>query len=309
VNPETQIEKLKVVVNASVQIHPALQGGAFAMLTYLEQMLHSAHVADRGHRHTDGKSEVCFFISRAVASAPAAQVLPQGGAEPDAEQASPHGLRSGASARRIGWSGLHDDKDDNMETGTSGNVHMAAQPEFQNKDGELFGFGPAFPRVDLKTVHPCDFDPVRLVGEWKPLPSTFMRSLHLKFRDFWRRETDAADLARQRAWAAHKIDLAPGTRVLVHYGLNVRAGIILRSGFDRYDTKYRVQEDGDDDMWIDKWRCTVALCEDGGGIRRRWGRSARGWGGEFHFSGPAPSGPSFDGLPPAACSRRCNADV
>jgi hypothetical protein len=51
------------------------------------------------------------LISHAVAIAPAAPVLPKGGAEPDAEQVSPHGLRSGAFARGMGWSALHDDKD------------------------------------------------------------------------------------------------------------------------------------------------------------------------------------------------------
>jgi hypothetical protein len=138
--------------------------------------------------------------------------------------------------------------------GTPVNVQLAAQPEFQNSVGELVNLGPVL-----------DFDALRLVGEWKPLPRTFMRSLHLEFPEFWRRESDAANLARQRAWAAHKVDLAPGTRILVHYGLNANPGVILRSGYGRYDTQYRVQEDGQKDKWIDKWRCAAAVCEDGGG--------------------------------------------
>jgi hypothetical protein len=135
-------------------------------------------------------------------------------------------------------------------------VHLTAQPEFQNREGEHFAM------EGERSAH--DFDAVRLIGEWKPLPRTFMRSLHLEFYEFWKRESDGANLARQRTWTAHNVDLAPGTRILVHYGLNVQRGVILRSGFGRYETQYRVQKDGREDMWIDKWRCEAFVSEDGG---------------------------------------------
>ena len=63
VNPESQNETVKVTVDASVKINPMQhQCGAMA-LEMLEHACSVHHVADRGHKASNGVSTITFYIS------------------------------------------------------------------------------------------------------------------------------------------------------------------------------------------------------------------------------------------------------
>ena len=74
-NPATAMEKVKLLIDSSVVVAPELQGGAHSVLDFLATASSLYAVADRGHRHSNGISEVSFLISRGVV--PTAQVSSQ----------------------------------------------------------------------------------------------------------------------------------------------------------------------------------------------------------------------------------------
>jgi hypothetical protein len=62
-NRVTCVEKVKVIVDPAIHVC-TVQPGAEMMLDYLEHSSTTAHVADRGHKHSKGQSEIVFYISR-----------------------------------------------------------------------------------------------------------------------------------------------------------------------------------------------------------------------------------------------------
>ena len=62
-NPSTGVQKIKVMVDPSVRVEPHLQMCTAMVLDIVETALHHYAVADRGHKHSSGISQVCFFVS------------------------------------------------------------------------------------------------------------------------------------------------------------------------------------------------------------------------------------------------------
>jgi len=69
VNPETGVQKIKVVIDPSFTIPLDQQFCTLSMLEFLTQLCFSHKVADKGHKHTSGISEVIFFITAPSSSA------------------------------------------------------------------------------------------------------------------------------------------------------------------------------------------------------------------------------------------------
>ena len=63
VNPVTGVQKIKVVIDPSCTIPLDQQFCTLNMLEFLAQLCFSHKVADKGHKHTSGISEVAFFIT------------------------------------------------------------------------------------------------------------------------------------------------------------------------------------------------------------------------------------------------------
>ena len=63
VNPVTGVQKIKVVVDPSCTIPLDQQFCTLNMLEFLAQLCFSHKVADKGHKHSSGISEVIFFIT------------------------------------------------------------------------------------------------------------------------------------------------------------------------------------------------------------------------------------------------------
>ena len=63
VNPATGVQKFKVVIDTSVQIPIEQQCCSLYMLDLLSNLCVSHRVADKGHKHTSGISEVSFYIT------------------------------------------------------------------------------------------------------------------------------------------------------------------------------------------------------------------------------------------------------
>ena len=68
VNPATGVQKFRVLCDKTVQVSMDMQFSSFAMLDLLTALNLSHRVADRGHRHSNGISEVTFFASGKVTS-------------------------------------------------------------------------------------------------------------------------------------------------------------------------------------------------------------------------------------------------
>eukprot|EP00933_Yihiella_yeosuensis_P010717 TRINITY_DN11752_c1_g2_i1.p1 TRINITY_DN11752_c1_g2~~TRINITY_DN11752_c1_g2_i1.p1 ORF type:complete len:285 (-),score=44.71 TRINITY_DN11752_c1_g2_i1:172-1026(-) len=64
-NPKTGIQKVKIVVDPSTRIEPQKQWCANSVLDMVAHACDACHVADKGHRHSSGLSEVHFYISNA----------------------------------------------------------------------------------------------------------------------------------------------------------------------------------------------------------------------------------------------------
>ena len=62
-NAETLNEKIRIHVYPEVRVECRYQTSASSMLDYIMAVCGSLHVADRGHRCSDGHSEVSFIIS------------------------------------------------------------------------------------------------------------------------------------------------------------------------------------------------------------------------------------------------------
>ena len=61
-NPSTTIQKVKIHVAPGVRIEPCFQVCMYSVLDMLQAAASHYHVADKGHKHTNGDSEICFFI-------------------------------------------------------------------------------------------------------------------------------------------------------------------------------------------------------------------------------------------------------
>ena len=78
-NPETSIEKIKIIISPSVRISPADQLCVCCVLDVVERAHWEFKVADKGHKHSNGDSEVVFYVSKGgtnvadVAEAPGVQ--------------------------------------------------------------------------------------------------------------------------------------------------------------------------------------------------------------------------------------------
>ena len=62
VNPATGMQKIKVNVDPSVQIPTAQQFCTLQMIEFLSSLCLTHRVTDKGHKHSNGKSEVVFYI-------------------------------------------------------------------------------------------------------------------------------------------------------------------------------------------------------------------------------------------------------
>ena len=62
-NPANSTEKIKLIVNPEVKIGMSHQFLVSQVLVMLDQCCDNAYVADRGHRHSNGHSEVCFYVN------------------------------------------------------------------------------------------------------------------------------------------------------------------------------------------------------------------------------------------------------
>ena len=62
-NPKTGVQKAKVVIDPSSRVEPNAQGCLLSALDLLADMGNRYHLADRGHRHSGGKSEISFYIT------------------------------------------------------------------------------------------------------------------------------------------------------------------------------------------------------------------------------------------------------
>jgi hypothetical protein len=164
-NPTTQVEKVRLLIDPTVHIDADWQVGAAIALDYLECASVHARIADRGHRHSSGISEVVFLITRAVevlhnpsrlTSGPTAQVpVPDVGAVP---------------ASALG--------EDSFEDGGPSGPVLAAGPHPPPE-------APAFPA----------FDPLVLVASWQELPNPAWNVVYSRFDSFrWRPAGDANEV-------------------------------------------------------------------------------------------------------------------
>ena len=60
VNPSTGVQKFKVLCDPTVQVFEDMQFSSFAILDLLSSFNSSHRVADRGHKHSNGISEITF---------------------------------------------------------------------------------------------------------------------------------------------------------------------------------------------------------------------------------------------------------
>ena len=63
-NPNTNIEKFKLLIDPGILVDPAAQQCVLAVLDVIEYAANCFHVADRGHKNSaSGISEVTFLVS------------------------------------------------------------------------------------------------------------------------------------------------------------------------------------------------------------------------------------------------------
>ena len=119
------------------------------------------------------------------------------------------------------------------------------------------------PKTDDETpaavVSDHGFDVLDVLHQWQPLPQDHMMSLYCEFPVYRAIAGAAINNAMETAWADNPTNIAPGTRVRVHYGVNSAYGTVLRRGYGRFCNDYRVLMELDGkDTWIDCWRCIAA---------------------------------------------------
>ena len=68
INGSTGIQKVKVVVDPREHIPMQLQYCTISMLDWLLELNNTHHIADKGHRHSSGVSEVAFYILKVASS-------------------------------------------------------------------------------------------------------------------------------------------------------------------------------------------------------------------------------------------------
>jgi hypothetical protein len=103
---QTGTENIETIVRPDVWIEPCFQTTTLAMLLFLSEAAERLHSADRGHRHSGGASEICFYISRGRAAH--STVLE--GFSPDGKNTMMHSFISGG----IGRVGCHPSSADNL---------------------------------------------------------------------------------------------------------------------------------------------------------------------------------------------------
>jgi hypothetical protein len=75
-NPTTSNEKFRLLVDPSVYVDPAHQQCVLSVLDAIHHAAKKFHVADRGHKHSSGVSEVTFHITHTSKVAGASLDLP-----------------------------------------------------------------------------------------------------------------------------------------------------------------------------------------------------------------------------------------
>eukprot|EP00929_Paragymnodinium_shiwhaense_P010188 TRINITY_DN11471_c0_g4_i1.p1 TRINITY_DN11471_c0_g4~~TRINITY_DN11471_c0_g4_i1.p1 ORF type:complete len:298 (+),score=50.48 TRINITY_DN11471_c0_g4_i1:101-994(+) len=63
VNPATQVQKFKVIIDEKTQVHPDHQICVQMVIELLASMTDLFCIADKGHRHSTGRSEVLFYLT------------------------------------------------------------------------------------------------------------------------------------------------------------------------------------------------------------------------------------------------------
>lgn len=216
-NPTTEIEKIKMVINPAIRVEPSLQICAASLLNYVECAISTFCVADRGHRHSSGISEVIFYISRGSRTQassseaganslgrvglPAAQDLPVAGAEPVSADIEHH---VASEARPV-------------------DIRL------------LIGSWQAMPSMLMVSVH-SKFEAFR-ARNGPILTRTARRN--------WERQRDLLP-------AGSKVVVLYG---LGNHYLGQKEGRILRSGFGRFADMYRLQMRYEEE-WMEMWRCS-----------------------------------------------------
>ena len=62
-NPDTLVQKVKIIICPEVRIESCCQGFMHIILDMVDAAAQTGSVADKGHKHSSGQSEVCFFLS------------------------------------------------------------------------------------------------------------------------------------------------------------------------------------------------------------------------------------------------------
>ena len=61
-NQDTFVQKIKLTVDPAIRVEPAHQGCILALLDMIQSLAGHAHIADKGHKHSSGISEVVFYL-------------------------------------------------------------------------------------------------------------------------------------------------------------------------------------------------------------------------------------------------------
>ena len=69
-NPSTQVQRVRFVITPRARVEPALQSGVCCLLDLLSNLPSGSSLADRGHKHSNGVSDVTFYITRNSSSVP-----------------------------------------------------------------------------------------------------------------------------------------------------------------------------------------------------------------------------------------------
>jgi hypothetical protein len=225
-NIATHSEKVKFVVKP--ETHQALPHECtliFAMLDYLARLVHISHISDRGHTHSDGQIEACFFIKHVAPASQSFELQVAKGTQADVSTArtSSHGVPA-AESRALGSELEVRHADIQKSAGTKSEVQSAADVGAPLGPVLAAGPHPAMPS-ELNAAANTSNRP-KFAGTWERLPDRAWQSICSHFE----------------AYSMKPVPIRRGT-VFVDRGA---MRLVVRVGFGQFDGRVwsvRLHED------------------------------------------------------------------